>query len=1602
MLPGLNNHHEYFTHHYLATRLEEDLKDLLGKWDETARNHPDSEDHIQPPRKLRALSRDFFRFAQRREKLHQPADLLSLQREWLPGFLRALDLPVHPDWRTIGEKAAAVRIPILGEIKRSTGEPALWVLEALAPHDDPTLDPLTLSVAACQYEGDPASLDPQHRAAPLSKDLTWEDIISRHVFGQAEPPRWVVLCSHRHAVLLDRTKWADKRFLSFDLHELLSRKDDDALAATATLLHRDSICPGEGQPLHDALDENSHRNAFSVSEKLKDAVRESVELLGNEAVWYLRNVSKTAIYNRDDQQFADELRTACLRYLYRLLFTFYLEARPELGYAPMKSLEYALGYSLESLRDLENVALTTDQSRNGTFFDQSLRILFRLIYEGRQPEAQTSLSMGDDTPIHSDFTIPPLAGHLFDPARTPLLEKAKFRNHILQQVIRRLSLGKYGTGRFARQGRISYAQLGINQLGAVYESLLSYSGFFAKEDLFEVKPKDEEHDPAKHAYFVTGSELDQYEDAERVYVKDPDSGLNQLLRHPKGQFIYRLAGRNRQKSASYYTPESLTKCLVKYALKELLKDKKADDILQLTVCEMAVGSAAFLNESIDQLAEAYLRLKQQETGQTIPHADYTREKQKVKMRLADNNVFGVDYNPIAIELAEISLWLNTIHEGAFVPWFGLQLHNGNSLVGARRQVFPADLLKEKPGRSGTKARWTDAVPDPIKWPAPTESREPGAEHRLPPRPAGTVYHWLVPDKDMSEYTDKVIKDLQRPNLNVIKAWKAEFCAAFDPADLALLLQLSEAADKLWQRHLDALARIRALTTDALPVWPEPPTKKTPTDTRWKDQQAAKELLHPYSPYRRLKLAMDYWCALWFWPIEKARLLPNRNEWLMELSVLLGVTPTAPEPQIQQGEFGFLDVEIAGEPVHVQPALELDDPAGIVNVENLCSKLPRLALVAELAKKRRFFHWELEFADVFARRGGFDLIAGNPPWVKVEWNEGGLLSDYEPLFAVRDLSASKIADLRTEQLKRPGRNAAYLDEYEEAIGTQNFLNAVQNYPLLKGQQTNLYKCFITRAWEANSPSGVTGFLHPEGVYDDPKGGPLRRALYPRLRSHFQFQNELQLFAEVDHHAKFSVNIYHSLSHHIQFTHIANLFAVATIDTSHENNGSGAMVGIKNDSGDWSVSGHRDRIIWIGESTLALFAQLYDEPHTPVGEARLPAIHARQLVEVLRRFASFPRQLHHLGESYKGTVMWDESGAQRDGTIRRETGFPSDTTYAVFSGPHFFVANPVNKTPRAICEVNSDYDVIDLIELPNSYIPRTNYYPNCDLLEYRRRIANVPWAPSTAITDLPRWVARKMLSQSGERTLISALLPSNVSHIDGCFSIAFQDHQNLLIFSALAASVPMDFWVKTTGKANLRHELASLLPMVDDSPDLRSRTLALNCLTTHYADLWQECWDEAYREETWLGDDARLVPAFWRNLTPEWTRHCALRTDFARRWALVELDVLAARALGLTLAELQTIYRIQFPVMRQYEADTWYDQRGRIIFTNSKGLPGVGLTRAEWNEVKHLQSGTVTQTKLDTTLPTGPIERLIEYQAPFTRSDRETDYATVWRKLDEQAS
>jgi hypothetical protein len=126
----------------------------------------------------------------------------------------------------------------------------------------------------------------------------------------------------------------------------------------------------------------------------------------------------------------------------------------------------------------------------------------------------------------------------------------------------------------------------------------------------------------------------------------------------------------------------------------------------------------------------------------------------------------------------------------------------------------------------------------------------------------------------------------------------------------------------------------------------------------------------------------------------------------------------------------------------------------------------------------------------------------------------------------------------------------------------------------------------------------------------------------------------------------------------------------------------------------------------------------------------------------------------------------------------------------------------------------------------------------------------------------------------------------------------------------------------------------------------------------------------------------------------------RTDFARREMLIELDVLTAMALGMTLEQLKTIYTIQFPVLQSYEDDTWYDTNGRIVFTNNRSMVGVGLSRPEFESIKDKQTGTYSQTIIDDTTSDGSIERTIDYVAPFDKCDRVKDYEEIWNSFEER--
>lgn len=1677
-LTGIINEGEFFSQHYLQELLERDLKAMTSAQPELARTLEN----------LRGLSRAFFRAVGEAAELTSPSRLYELSHPFQVKLAEALGYQYQSGaWVAVEDWA----LPVLHEVERA-GAPYAVVLEGrFRGEEDAVLDlPILGAMPASAVEAGrkvPAS------GLTLSKALT-------HLFAEENAPRWALVLSGADVILAERARWGKGRYLRFELDELLARKDAAALTICAALVGKSTLSPLDGAPLHDSLDERSHKHAHGVSADLKYAAREAVELLGNEYVYWERTQGKKTLFT---EQAAREQTDECLNYLYRLLFLLYAEARAdELHSLPMNAPEYARGYSLEALRDLEQKPLTTPESQNGYFFDESLKKLFRLVNEGHDP-AQTVLratvAATDKHYLDRGFSLEGLHSPLFDAKSTKNLSRARLRNHVLQRVVRLLSLtpeGRRGKGRDSwGRGRISYAQLGINQLGSVYEGLLSYTGFFSKEVLYEVHPAGASAgDATQQAWFVPEKELHRYSEDELAFTEP--GGERRKRRYEPGTFIFRLAGRDRENSASYYTPEELTRCLVKYSLKELLVGKSADEILQLTLCEPAMGSGAFLVEAVGQLAEAYLEKKQQETGQRVPPEQWAFERQRVAAHLAAHQSYGVDLNPTAARLAGVSLWLATMHRDQQTPWLAPRLAVGNSLVGARLEVWnPEDFASDEPlsktiatvlKKSGeasdlhaqletvlsmvqksspeaveavrtilrdevAAASEDDASSDEEGESKPSsatpEQRAKNARAatlkaltklakdlklprylRKPPqpvpareilegkRPKGSVYHFLILDPGMSPFeSDKVLAELAPEGVKALK----EFRKQLEPvgkAELAQLQALSDRVDELYCQAARDRERVLEQCRTHTPVWGQPvPTP--PMGGYWaidKRDKALALLDTEGSPKARLKAAMNLWCALWAWPLEHAALMPDQKKFTAEIGRILDVqggaqtsnieaqltliaegkasrppadpssendSATAGHKAAKGGEgTGSLFASLEAAPVKLVTKSAGAKKSGAASGKGESSSAARgtgtktsgteaagrdskkdgvrakdakvtesdgadetaLSVAQKLCERLRPHHWELEFSEVFTRRGGFDLTVGNPPWIKLQWNEQGLLQELDPRLALDGVSASDTAKKRATVLKKGGVEA-YLDECTLLEGTKAYLNAAQNYPLLVGVQTNLYKCFITQGWRVGSATGIVGLIHQDGIYDDPEGGSLRRAFFSRARFVARFRNELRLFADIGNVRPFSFSVARATAaDRAEFAMLANLFHTRTIDDSFAHDGCGAVPGIKTDDSEFELHGHHNRLVRIAENELRLFAVLFDRRGTAPLEARLPLVHSQEVLSVLTKLAQHPRRLRDLGDSVYGTVMFDETNAQRDGTIRRETRFPKSVSDWIVSGPHFYVGNPLNKTPKEVCTTHRAYDEIDLETIPDDYLPRTNYVPACKPKEY---LARTPMFKGRAVTEYYRHVNRRMIPVTGERTAAVAIIPPSVGHTDLVYSLAFDEESELLAFSGIAASLPVDFYVRSAGKGDLRWDLANSLPVpVGNRPNraqLQARALRLNCLTTHYADLWNRNWSPS---TGWSIEDPRLSP--WPKAKAKWSRNVTLRNAFERRWALVELDALAALELGLTIEELCTIYRTQFPVLRDYERNTWYDQKGRIAFTNNRGLTGVGLERKDF--------------------------------------------------------
>ena len=727
-------------------------------------------------------------------------------------------------------------------------------------------------------------------------------------------------------------------------------------------------------------------------------------------------------------------------------------------------------------------------------------------------------------------------------------------------------------------------------------------------------------------------------------------------------------------------------------------------------------------------------------------------------------------------------------------------------------------------------------------------------------------------------------------------------------------------------------------------------------------------------------------------------MPSRDEYFIDLQLILEGNVIDVMAGIDEQTSLFPSTQSREE------ALELVNEFGFVNVDEIIGKTERLSVVDEVAERYRFLHWELQFADLFKERGGFDLIVGNPPWIKLDWEEGISLGEKDPIAVLRKLTAEDISLKRESILINADHKQSYINDYIGIAATQSILRSQQYYPILQGVRTNLYKNFISQAFMLNSNRGMVGFVHPSDAFNESNAQKFRECVYQRIHACFVFINEKKWFP-IGNQARYSICLYRKPDE-VSFIYIANLFNTNTIDQCMERQHgvTKKLQGIKDEFGNWNVLGHPDRVIQINSQKIEKISEIYGEKGENIFHTILPELHSKNDLSILNAFSKCKYRMRDLKSEFEYTDMYNETNAKRDKAIKFNTQFPRNSEDLILSGPHIGMANPFAQTPRRKRESKFSFDTLDLCNIPANYIPRTNFIPGESNNE-RRYIRKLSWDNTATTASGYRLALKRDRSPSHERTLIPSIIHRGVKHIYTVASLSFRSNHEMIRTGAYWTSLPFDYLLRTVGKGHMLHfvpDVIDKIPIVEHKKYdsyLMLRFLCLNCLTNNYSELWSSIFDESFCNDAWTRTDIECLDKnYYSNLSPQWIPSHALRMEYTRRQALVEIDVLAAMALELKLSELNMAYRLQFPVLKQYEDETFYDQAGRMIFTVNKSYSGVGLSRADWNKVASKKSGIIEQEIEDDTLPGGPVRRTILYEAPFHKCKREQDYETAWREFE----
>lgn len=544
--------------------------------------------------------------------------------------------------------------------------------------------------------------------------------------------------------------------------------------------------------------------------------------------------------------------------------------------------------------------------------------------------------------------LPALAG-LFAPSQCAAIDAARIENRWLLLAVFKLAWMRESSG----LTRVNWHDMGPEELGSVYESLLQLVSRITQG----------------------GRQFG--------FAPEPES-----------------KGSDRKKTGSYYTPEGMVQLLLDSALEPVVQktlarhpEQPAEALLRLAVVDPACGSGHFLLGAAHRLAAHVARLQ---AGGTASLAEYRRALRQVVGRC----LYGVDLNPLAVELCKVTLWIEAMEPGRPLTFLDSHIQWGNALLGATPELMEKGI--------------PDAAWEPIE----------GDDRKVASKLKKRNKLYSVDEQLAWSY----VKPGLAKEAQGVQAAMAELDAASDAS-------------------VEALAK---------------------KESQWSSILGSEG-------FRHQAFLANTWCAAFVWPKEDGALTdaaPTSDLWR----------------QIREG-------------LQQPPALTTET-------------------VDALAEQYHFFHWHLQFPQVFAR-GGFDVVLGNPPWERVKLQE-------QEFFASRsdDITNAPNAAVRKRLIAQlPTTNQRLWDEWCAASrvsqGESHFLRQSGRYPLCGKGDINTYAVFAEHNRSILTAQGRAGFIVPPGLATDDTTKAYFQELIATnaLIALHEFENEEFIFPGIDHRVHF---------------------------------------------------------------------------------------------------------------------------------------------------------------------------------------------------------------------------------------------------------------------------------------------------------------------------------------------------------------------------------------------------------------------------------------------------------------------------------------------------